>query len=109
MARVLLSELAKQDVRDILSDLNERAGTGVARRYGADFKRVYRSLAQFPDGGSPRQDLGSDVRIKIVYPCVVFYEHTAATVTVLRVLHGHRDITTDLLARSRGVAPPRRG
>ena len=81
----------------------------MADRYGADFKRIYRSLAQFPDGGSPRRSLGSDVRAKTVYPYVAFYEHTADTVTILRVLHGHRDISGDLLARSRGVASPRRG
>jgi toxin ParE1/3/4 len=109
MARVQLSALARQDVRDILADLSERAGSAVARRYGADFKRIYRSLAQFPAGGSPRRSLGPDVRVKIVYPYVVFYENAADTVMILRILHGHRDITVDLLGRSRGVAPPRRG
>jgi plasmid stabilization system protein ParE len=109
MARVQLSALAKQDVRDILTDLSERAGPAVARRYGADFKRIYRSLSQFPAGGSPRRSLGSEVRIKIVYPYVAFYESAADSVTILRVLHGHRDITAKLLARSRGVAPPPRG
>jgi plasmid stabilization system protein ParE len=49
------------------------------------------------------------VRAKIVYPYVLFYEHSADTVIVLRILHGHRDITAEMLARSRGVAPPRRG
>jgi plasmid stabilization system protein ParE len=47
--------------------------------------------------------------VKIVYPYVVFYEDVADTATILRVLHGHRDITADLLGRSRGVALPRRG
>ena len=109
MARVLLSALARQDVRDILTDLSEHAGLAVAGRYGADFKRIYRSLAQFPYGGSQRRSLGPDVRIKIAFPYVVFDEHIADTVTILRILHGRREITADLLARSRGVAPPRRG
>jgi plasmid stabilization system protein ParE len=68
MTRVLVSSLAKQDVRDILKDLSERAGHAVASRYAADFKNVYRSLAEFPEGGSPRRPLGADARIKIVYP-----------------------------------------
>ena len=97
MARVLLSALATQDVRDILSDLRERGGRAVADRYGADFERIYRSLAQLPAGGSPRRSLGPNVRAKIVYPYVLFYEHVADTVTVLRIPHGHRDITADLL------------
>src|SRR5690242_20561410 len=78
---------------------------GQARRS----RHIYRSLAQFPYAGSSRAELGSDVRIKIVFPYVVFYDHTADTVTILRILHGHRDITAELLARSRGVAPPPRG
>ena len=73
MTRVLVSALAKQDVRDILKDLSERAGHAVANRYAADFKRIYRNLAEFPEGGSPRRSLGPDTRIKIVYPYVVFY------------------------------------
>ena len=105
MTRVLVSALAKQDVRDILQDLSERAGHAVANRYAADFKHVYRSLVEFPAGGPPRRSLGRDARIKIVYPYVVFYEYRADTVTILRVLHGHRDVTAELLARSRGVAP----
>jgi plasmid stabilization system protein ParE len=105
MTRVLVSVLARQDVRDILKDLSERAGHAVASRYAADFKSVYRSLVAFPEGGSPRRSLGADARIKIVYPFVVIYDHRADAVTVLRVMHGHRDITAKLLARSRGVAP----
>lgn len=109
MTRIQVSALAKQDVRGILADLRERAGDVVARRYGAHIKRIYRSLAEFPAGGAPRPSLGSEARIKIVYPYVVIYDHSADTATVLRVLHGHRNITADLLRRSRGVAPPRRG
>jgi toxin ParE1/3/4 len=105
MTRVLVSALAKQDVRNILTDLSERAGHAVANRYAADFKSVYRSLAEYPEGGPARRSLGPDTRIKIVYPYVVFYDYRTDTVTILRVLHGHRDITADWLARSRGVAP----
>jgi plasmid stabilization system protein ParE len=102
MARVLLSALATQDVREILLDLRDRGGRAVADRYGADFEGIYKSLAQFPAGGSPRRSLGSNVRVKIAYPYVLFYEHSADTVTILRVLHGHRHITADLLGRGRG-------
>jgi plasmid stabilization system protein ParE len=52
--------------------------------------------------GGARRSLGSNVRAKIAHPYVLFYEHNADTVTVLRVLHGHRHITADLLGSSRG-------
>jgi plasmid stabilization system protein ParE len=112
MARVIVTEPAKQDVRDILTDLSERAGYGVASRYAADFKAAYRGLAQFPGSGPPRRALGAYARIKIVYPYVIIYarikivypyviiyDHEANNATVLRVLHGRRDITIQLIKR----------
>ena len=99
MARVIVTEPAKQDVRDILTDLSERAGYGVASRYAADFKAAYRGLAQFPGNGPPRRALGPNARIKIVYPYVIIYDHEASNATVLRVLHGRRDITIQLIKR----------
>ena len=97
MAQVIVTERAKRDVRRILSDLNERAGYGVAARYAADFKATYRRLADVPAGGSPRPALGPDSRIAIVLPYIVIYDHKDDVVTVLRVLHGKRNITRDLI------------
>ena len=99
MARVIVAEPAKQDVRDILTDLGERAGYGVASRYAEDFKAAYRGIAQFPGSGPPRPALGPNARIKIVYPYVIIYDHESNEATVLRVLHGRRDITIKLIKR----------
>jgi plasmid stabilization system protein ParE len=98
MARVVVSDEAKRDVRRILSDLAERAGYRVAERYAEDFKATYRRLSHFPDSGPPRPGLGIRARIAIVHPYIVIYDHVDdATVTVLRVLHGKRNITRDLV------------
>lgn len=99
MATVLVTEPAKQHVRDILSDLNQRAGYAIASRYAVDFKAAYRALAQFPGSGPPRPALGPNARIKIVYPYVIVYDHEGDTAMVLRVLHGRREITIKLIAR----------
>ncbi len=109
MTHVRVSAFARQDIRDILSDLSRRAGHAVAGRYGADFRQVYRILAEFPDSGASRPALEAAARIKIVHPYVMIYDHRDDIESVLRVLHGHRDITVDLLARSRGVARSPRG
>jgi toxin ParE1/3/4 len=69
----------------------------VAARYGADFKSVYRRLTEFPASGPPRPALGSAARIAIGWPYIVIYEHEQDGVTVLRVLHGRRNITRDLV------------
>jgi len=99
MTRAIVTEQAKRDVREIISDLNRRAGHVVASRYAADFKDVYRNLAIFPDSGPLRPALGPIARIKLVYPYVVIYDRDSGGVTVLRVLHGRRDITADLIRR----------
>jgi toxin ParE1/3/4 len=99
MTPVVVSGPAKRDVRDILTDLNRMAGHLVASRYAAQFKNVYRNLAQFPDSGPSRPDLGPMARIKLVHPYVIVYDRDVDAVTVLRVLHGRRDITIKLISR----------
>lgn len=68
MTRILVTERAKQDLRDILTDLNRRAGHVVASRYAADFKNIYKRLIRFPARGrracrsAPRLALNSSTR-----------------------------------------------
>ena len=97
MARVVVTDQAKRDLRYILSDLANRAGYRVAERYAVEFKSAYRLLNSFPDSGSPRQALGPDTRIVLVLPYIVIYESKRDTVTVLRVMHGKRNITRDVI------------
>lgn len=97
MARVVVTDQAKSDIRRILSDLADRAGYRVAERYASEFKAAYRRLNSFPDSGSPRPALGLNTRIVLVLPYIVFYESRADTVTVLRVMHGKRNITRDVI------------
>lgn len=98
MAQVIFSEQAKRDLRRILTDLGERAGYRVAERYAADFKTTYRRLADFPASGPRRPTLGPHARIAIVLPYLVIYDCVdEGKVTVLRILHGKRNITRDLV------------
>jgi plasmid stabilization system protein ParE len=97
MARVVVTELAKRDVRRILGDLHERAGLRVATRYATAFKTAYRRLAAIPAAGPPRPALGLATRIAVVPPYIIVYDHAGDEVMVLRVLHGKRNITRDLV------------
>src|SRR2546425_9108043 len=97
MARVVVSDRAGHDPRRIPSDLDEQAGHRVAERYAADFKAAYPRLADLPASGPPRPALGPKTRIAIVLPYIVIYDHEGDAVTVLRVLHGKRNITRDLV------------
>lgn len=99
MARVAISIFARRDVNSILSDLNERAGSPVSKRYAAEFKKMNETLAEFPEIGPLRKGLGRYARIKVVLPYVVVYDFAGDLVTVLRVLHGQRNITKKLTTR----------
>jgi len=59
-------------------------------------------LAEFPDSGARRPVLGPRVRICVVSPYVVIYEHMEAddTVVVLRIVHRRRKIGRKFLKKS---------
>ncbi len=95
MARVVLSGPADVDVAHILADLGGRAGAGVAGRYEAAFDNVFRRLERFPSIGAPRTKLGLTTRLCVVTPYLVIYDHAPSSdlVTILRILHGRRDMS----------------
>jgi toxin ParE1/3/4 len=97
MARVVVSGPAKRDARRILSDLNDKAGRLVAARYAIEFEATFRRLAVFPGIGAPRPALGTHARMAVVKPYVVIYDWQEDTVTVLRILHGRRNLTRKLV------------
>lgn len=95
MARVVVTSLADADAAYIIADLGAKAGANVAVRYDADIDRLYRRLSDHPKSGAPRPALGAYVRICVVSPYVVIYEHIEAadTVTIMRIAHGRRKFT----------------
>jgi len=62
-------------------------------------------IADFPEAGAARPELGPAVRIRPVAPYVVIYDISPDTVTILRLLHGRRDITRALFQPA--LAPER--
>ncbi len=106
MARVVVSAPADADTAEIIAYLTAKAGYNVAARYVASFEELYDRLADHPLAGAPRPALGPNVRIGIVPPYIVIYEHakTDGAVTILRIVHGRRRITGRLLLT--GASPP---
>jgi plasmid stabilization system protein ParE len=98
-AKLVVSDAARADARDILDYLEEHAGEQIALRYAVDLDAAVDRIANFPRIGSPRRQLGDDVRVVIVDPFLLFYTVTLSgdDVVVLRVLHGSRDITRSVL------------
>jgi toxin ParE1/3/4 len=56
-----------------------------------------RILARNPRSGRDRSDLAPGVRTAVVDRYVIFFRASANGIDVLRVLHGSRDITADML------------
>jgi toxin ParE1/3/4 len=100
MARVIVTSSADADVHAIQVDLAKAAGIHIAANYTALFENLYDQLAAYPDCGAPRPGLGKDIRIGIVLPYIIIYRHHEADdiVTVLRIVHGHRNITAKLIS-----------
>jgi plasmid stabilization system protein ParE len=99
MARLVLTELADGDLAVIANYLASEAGIAVAERYVAAFDDLLSKLIDFPGIGTRRPALGDDVRIGVVSPYIVIYafDASADVITVLRVIHGRRDITRKLI------------
>jgi len=53
---------------------------------------VFRMLAENPQAGRQRPELGMNIRSFAVGNCVAFYEAFPNGVEIVRVLHGARDI-----------------
>ena len=99
MARIVVTSFADADAAAIQKNLAKSAGIGVATKYTAAFERLYDRRAAHPASGAPRPSSGRDIRIAIVLPYVVIYRYDADAdvVTVLRILHGCRNITAKLM------------
>jgi plasmid stabilization system protein ParE len=103
MAEVKLSLQARLDLLSILEHLTDVAGPQIARTYDTQFKRVVENLSASPGTGSPRPHLGAETRVTSVDPYLMFYDggQNSEIVQVLRILHGHRNITPEMIARGR--------
>jgi toxin ParE1/3/4 len=99
MARIVVSFAADADTAGILSYLTNKAGRATAAKYNALFESLYDRLALHPDSGPRRPVLGPNVRIGIVPPYIVIYDHEPAAnlITVLRIVDGRRRISGRLL------------
>ena len=92
--KVIVSDEADDDLLQISSYLSERS-VQATQSVLDDINRCFVSLTSFPLRGSPRPDLGRDVRSVIVSPYLILYAARKDHVTILRVLHGSRDIETE--------------
>jgi toxin ParE1/3/4 len=101
MTRLVVTVDAETDTDEILTYLTREAGDLVADKYGRRLRVTIERLLDMPEMGAARPSLGPNARIAIVYPYVLVYDYTRDddTLTLLRILHGRRRVTRDLLGR----------
>jgi toxin ParE1/3/4 len=93
--RVTRTDTAERDLDEILEYLNGRSPPA-AERLVAELDSRCRLLASQPRMGRPRDDLAPGMRSIVIEHYVVFFVSTDEEVTVVRILHGARNITPDM-------------
>ncbi|MGA2892545.1 MAG: type II toxin-antitoxin system RelE/ParE family toxin [Xanthobacteraceae bacterium] len=99
MTRLVVTPEANADASEILTYLDREAGARIAESYSRRFQQTLAGLVDLPRTGAPRPILGRNTRIAIVQPYLLIYDFSNDddTLTLLRILHGRRNITRGLL------------
>lgn len=95
MPRVITSAASEADAEDIwrwVANDSVRAADGLVSR----FEDVAQVLAHQPQMGRPRDELSPGLRSFAVGSYLLFYRPVRDGIEVARVLHGRRDIGSDL-------------
>ena len=102
-ARLIVSNAARADARDVLDYLRASASDRIALQYALAFDAAIDRIVEMPHSGSPRRQYGPDVRVVILDRYLIFYEADAGgrDVRVLRILHGSRNITEEFILKGR--------
>ena len=87
-----LTDQAKDDLLGIWYTIASNRDERTADRFTAKILDKCRVHAQLPEGGRLRVELSPGIRSFAVAPYVVFYMPEEDTISVLRIVHGHRDI-----------------
>jgi toxin ParE1/3/4 len=99
MTRLVVTADAERDASEIILFLVREAGPAVAADYVSRFRFTLERLVELPETGAPRPSLGPNVRIGIVSPYILIYDFVRGDddLVLLRILHGRRNITRDML------------
>lgn len=63
-----------------------------ATRFVQQVEDKFEPLCEFPGAGSPRDHLAAGLRAVPYKSYVIYYVHTDTDVTIVRVVHGARDL-----------------
>ena len=93
MSRYLLTQTAEGELEEILAFIAERDGKGRAEHVLVHFLEAFENLASAPGIGHHKQQLtGVTLRWWPIFRFLVLYDPKAKPLTVMRILHGARDL-----------------
>lgn len=93
MSRYRLSPAAASELDELLEYLLREGGPGPASRAVAEFSRAFELLAEQPGIGRMWDELSDQsVRLWPVWSYLVVHEPAARPLTIVRILHGSRDL-----------------
>ena len=95
MPKILVSDFALYDLEDIWSYIAED-NTKAADALYNKIQEKFHKLAEAPQIGRNRPEIGEGIRSFPIGNYVVFYRIVSEGVYISRVLHGKRDILTTL-------------
>jgi toxin ParE1/3/4 len=91
MITVRQSKKATADLVHIWRSIN-RESPRSANKVAADLRSKIEQLADIPEMGVKREELGRSMRMIVVDSYLIFYTFEIDTVNIRRVLHGARDL-----------------
>jgi toxin ParE1/3/4 len=91
MAEVVFRRRAWRDLEQIDTHI-ALEDPDAAQRFRTNVLRRIRLLEQFPEAAQPRPEFGRDIRTIPIGSYVVILRVSSPKVTVLRILHGARDL-----------------
>ncbi len=95
--RITYTETARADIVAIGNYLRENAGEVIAERFIERIIAVVDSLKTSPRRHRERPELAPGLRATGIRKYLIFYRVEQDTVTIVRVLHGARNITAKLI------------
>lgn len=94
MSRYVLTSTAEDELEEILAYIAEQAGEDRAEHVLVHFLDAFEILASSPGIGHHKRPVtGETLRWWPVFRFLVVYDPAAEPLTVLRVLHGARDLS----------------
>ena len=91
-ATIELTRRAQADLAELETYLEREAGARTMRRIVRQIRDHIDRLAEFPELGPVKEELGVDRRVLVARPFVVIYRFRDDRAVVLRIVHGARDL-----------------